>query len=478
MYDFLRGLRILHYLSPVRFDTSGVFQHEFDSNYKAVEKTISFLPKCHHYVVVPTKHRIPDVRDNVTFLKYPYSRDLLANRSYFDGVTFRRLFDFRYMDFDFVFCHQPEMLFNILVSFNDKRYGQNMNRYLFFHWVDCPQSRASSAIPPAYMRQLEAISMSDHAFFHTDIASDWLMRNFKNKQATKLNIDYVRDKSMFFPLSSDELPKSKTIDMNYDKVIVFNHRWVKSTGVNRLLEYMEGMDEYKIWCTDYKAPKEYVASKLDRGEYRYLLENSLCSVSFVDKYATWNLSVQDGLSLNKPVLIYDHPSLRKVVGDNYPFYFKTKDDFQRMIQNMPSDFSHSVPTHDNKFRDNLVQAMMNSWQHTKMNKEGSFCKPWLYFILNGMEYKKDFLFQTHPIMVDAQGGNSWETIRRWCLQFGLKDDPTSRHTRLFIPNEDIKNKVEKYLEGFDGTKYSMEEHEKFHSELNKSNVRSTLSEFM
>ena len=48
------------------------------------------------------------------------------------------------MDFDFVFCHQPEKLYNVLVSFNDKRYGQNMGRFIFFHWVDCPQSRSSS----------------------------------------------------------------------------------------------------------------------------------------------------------------------------------------------------------------------------------------------------------------------------------------------------------------------------------------------
>jgi hypothetical protein len=423
MYDFLRGLRILHYLSPVRFDTSGVFQHEFDSNYKAVEKTISFLPKCHHYVVVPTKHRIPDVRDNVTFLKYPYSRDLLANRSYFDGVTFRRLFDFRYMDFDFVFCHQPEMLFNILVSFNDKRYGQNMNRYLFFHWVDCPQSRASSAIPPAYMRQLEAISMSDHAFFHTDIASDWLMRNFKNKQATKLNIDYVRDKSMFFPLSSDELPKSKTIDMNYDKVIVFNHRWVKSTGVNRLLEYMEGMDEYKIWCTDYKAPKEYVASKLDRGEYRYLLENSLCSVSFVDKYATWNLSVQDGLSLNKPVLIYDHPSLRKVVGDNYPFYFKTKEEFQSLLRKIDTvkNFEWKLTDYNLIFENNLVNSMKNIMSKPRKHIPKDALN-WLYCILNGINYKHDIAKQIQP---NIQLNSVWQYIRRYLLEIGIEDNINS-----------------------------------------------------
>tara|TARA_B100000315_G_scaffold143205_1_gene132198 strand:- start:1332 stop:2732 length:1401 start_codon:yes stop_codon:yes gene_type:complete len=446
MYDSLRGLRILHYLSPVRFDTSGVFQHEFDSNYKAVEKTISFLPKCHHYVVVPTKHRIPDVRDNVTFLKYPYSRDLLANRSYFDGVTFRRLFDFRYMDFDFVFCHQPEMLFNILVSFNDKRYGQNMNRYLFFHWVDCPQSRASSAIPPAYMRQLEAISMSDHAFFHTDIASDWLMRNFKNKQATKLNIDYVRDKSMFFPLSSDELPKSKTIDMNYDKVIVFNHRWVKSTGVNRLLEYMEGMDEYKIWCTDYKAPKEYVASKLDRGEYRYLLENSLCSVSFVDKYATWNLSVQDGLSLNKPVLIYDHPSLRKVVGDNYPFYFKTKEEFQSLLRKIDTvkNFEWKLTDYNLIFENNLVNSMKNIMSKPRKHIPKDALN-WLYCILNGINYKHDIAKQIQP---NIQLNSVWQYIRRYLLEIGIEDNINSPYVNYSVP-ENIKDTVESMVKDID-----------------------------
>ena len=47
--------------------------------------------------------------------------------------------------------------------------------------------------------------------------------------------------------------------------------------------------------------------------------------------------------------------------------------------------------------------MENSWNVTKENKEGSFCKPWLYFILNDLEYKKDFLYQTHPIMVECQG---------------------------------------------------------------------------
>ena len=118
----IEGLRILHFQSPVRFDNKGVFQHEFDSNYKVLEKTVKFLPKCHHYIVVPEKHNIPDDRENVTLIPFKYPRDVLSNRSHFDGASFRNLFDFRFMDFDFVFCHQPEKLYNILVSFNDKRY--------------------------------------------------------------------------------------------------------------------------------------------------------------------------------------------------------------------------------------------------------------------------------------------------------------------------------------------------------------------
>ena len=77
------------------------------------------------------KHNIPDDRENVTLVPFKYPRDVYQIVLTLT-VSFRNLFDFRFMDFDFVFCHQPEKLYNILVSFNDKRYGQNMGRFIFF----------------------------------------------------------------------------------------------------------------------------------------------------------------------------------------------------------------------------------------------------------------------------------------------------------------------------------------------------------
>ena len=62
--------------------------------------------------------------------------------------------------------------------------------------------------------------------------------------------------------------------MNRDNVLVFNHRWAKSTGVNRMMEYTEDLPDYKVWCTDYQAPEDYVGSKLNSGQYRYLLEKN------------------------------------------------------------------------------------------------------------------------------------------------------------------------------------------------------------
>ena len=71
----------------------------------------------------------------------------------------------------------------------------------------------------------------------------------------------------------------------------------------------------------------------------------------------WNLSIQDGLSLNKPVLIYDHPTMRKVVGDNYPLFFKTKEDFQSKLKNLSKEFKWELPNYDEQFKENVLNSI-------------------------------------------------------------------------------------------------------------------------
>ena len=327
------------------------------------------------------------------------------------------------------------MLYNIFVAMSDKRYGQVVSRFLFFHWVDCPGSRVSSATPPPFMRQIESIGMSDNAFFHTDISNDWLARNFTKGQPVSIDMNYIKNKTKTMPLASDPLPPAEPIDLPTDKkIVVFNHRWGQTTGVNRLLEYFEGLeDEYMIWSTDWQAPKEYVASKLNRGQYRYLLENSHCSVSFVDGYMTWNLSVQDGIQVDKPVLVYDNPQMSKVVGENYPYTFKTKEEFQNMIRKIPEKSSWNLDNFELTFRENLRNTMQEiiSRARPKLPQDAM---NWLYCILNGVTQKSHITEQVQPHLA---ANSTWQYIRRWLLSKGVRDNPKTPYTNYDLSKSNI-----------------------------------------
>ena len=103
---------------------------------------------------------------------------------------------------------------------------------------------------------------------------------------------------------------------------------------------------------------------------------------FVDTYATWNLSIQDGLSVNKPVLVYDQPAMRKVVGNDYPLFFKTKDEFQTQVRKLSSmdNFIWKVDNHDEKFSNDLISSMekIMSKERKHIPKDAN---NWLYCIL-------------------------------------------------------------------------------------------------
>ena len=445
--DKIYGRRVLHVLSPVKFKGS-VYQHTSDSNYKVVEKTIEFLPTCHHYVVVPENNTIKDTRLNVTLLKYPYPTNAVSNRATFDYKSFRKLLSMKDMDIDFVFVHQPELLYNVMMALTDERYGEIVNKFLFFHWLDCPQSRGSAAIPHSYMNQLGSINQCNKVFFHTKKSSDYFEKNYNKESSTKLNLDFVKSKSSYFPLAADPFPIPNPFNMPDKKVLVFNHRWNNSTGRKRMVEYTEGLgDDYLVWCTDPKSPKEYFAKDLPFDEYGYLLKNSLCSICFVDSYATWNLSIQDGLKFNRPVLCYKHPIMTEILGEDYPFFFKTKEEFLDLLDKVGEyenkDFNWNLPDFDAIFKNNLITSMEECIVGD-LNAPKDATR-WMYCILNGYKYKEEISKQVQPNM----GLNSvWQYIRRWLLVNGVVDDPTCEITKYSIPAEMV-DELKKLTDGLD-----------------------------
>jgi len=453
----LYGRRVLHVISPVRWSAKK-FQHQSDSNYQAVERTIRWLPMCHHYLLVPKNNTIRNDRENVTLVPFPYPGSVLYNRAFFDSKAFLEWFDPQKMDIDFVFCHQPELLYNIEGTLHVARIAPTLKKFAFFHWVDCPQSIPIGDYPEGFWRLIEAVSLSDKSFFHGQQAIEYLRSNFKKPKAVLgLNDEELNKKIAWMPTSIAPLPdKSEAFPLPKDKkILVFNHRWNNTAGIERLISYTEKLDrdKYLVWITDKDAahpkagspaPSWMKVQNLPNGrQYRYLLENAYATLTFVDDYATWNLAVMDGVSVGTPGLVYAHPVMPEILGDSYNLYFKTKQEFAELVSaTLVKGGPFKLPDHDAVFKENVLNAMMENIH--VMKEEPKATREWLYHILklDGQGYKRHLLANTHPNLFAS---NSWERVRCWCMEHGVLDDPNSKYTRLWVPDS-AKERVEKLIE--------------------------------
>ena len=443
----LYGRRILHVMSPVRW-RSTKFMHQADSNYKVMVKTIKWLPMCHHFVLVPKNNRIPTLGENVTIIPFPYAGSVLFNRGYFDSKTLLKSFDFQKQDIDFIFNHQPELTYNVYNALLTDRIGMSVDSFNFFHWVDCEKSRPVGGYPVGFFRQLEAIDLSYKSYFHCPASMDYLKSNWDKIPHTAKGVDeeVMKQKISYFPLGVGELPEPEPFPLPKKKILVFNHRWNATTGVKKLISFTEGLDrdEWLVWITDSDAKKPKAGKpapdwmKIQNlpsgGQYRYLLDNCYATICFVNDYMTWNLSVQDAIKIGKPSLIFKHPTMKYVLDGDYPYYFKDKKDFIKLLDNVPKEIKWDLPEHDLTFRNNLLLDLENACNGAKKltKRIPSAGIEWLYHILQDNGYKKNLLYNSHPNLYLS---NTWEKIRLWCLSKGVKDDPTSKYTRLFIPDE-------------------------------------------
>ena len=525
----LYGKRILHVCSPVRWKGK-TFEFHKDSNWKVLWDTVLMLPMCHHYILIPENNSMDDGHeaykmDNVTLIPFTYPQSVLSNRSEFDAQRLKRIFSGREkvfyrpseyiyletssVDIDFVFCHQPEILSNVLWALLTLRYGMNnTDGIVFFHWVDCPASAPAGLFPPTFFRHMEAVNLSTRAFVHGPASLEYWKDNWKNGRTHVVDMnDSIKNKLSYMPLAANQLPtKNHGLWSRSGKPIAFNHRWHSTTGRDILPDYMEGLPpEYVVYCTDHtiKKPQSGQSPVGDRFKYAYdeyfgrpqeksyelysdYLKNCYASIGIIKGYGTWNLSVQDPIQVGTPTLVYDTPMMRDVLGSEYPFYFKSKEEFQKKIQNLPEKFEYELKDFKSEFQTNLMSAMLESRNHTKFHdQEGMFGGPWLYFMSQGLTYKKDFLYQTHPSLVDGQGSNSWETIRRWVKQWGVKDDPNSPFTKLSIPDDAVEahRRLNDYINNdthevpVSQFKDGVKEHSEFHRQIRKDKRVSDLSSF-
>jgi len=453
----LYGRRILHVMSPVRW-RSTKFMHQMDSNYKVMVKTIKWLPMCHHYVLVPPNNTIPHLGDNVTKIPFPYAGSVLFNRGFFESKALLKKMDFQKLDIDFIFNHQPELLYNVYNAILTDRYGMTVDSYNFFHWVDCEKSRPTGGYPVGFFRQMEAIDLSTKSYFHCPVSLDYMKSNWDKIPHTSQGVDenVMKEKINYFPLGVGDLPDPEPFPLPDKKILVFNHRWNQSCGIKKLIQFTEGLDrdEWLVWVTDddAKHPKAgkpapdwmKVQNLPSGGQYRYLIDNCYATICLVHDYMTWNLSAQDAIKAERPSLVYEHPTHDYVLGEDYPFFFNDKKSFLELLDNTPRHYGWDLPKHDETFKENLIGDLIEACNSKKKRtvRTPSAGMEWLNLILQGNGFKKNLLHNSHPNLYLS---NTWEKIRLWCMSKGVKDDPNYQFTKLFIP-DDKRDEVQKLVD--------------------------------
>ena len=307
-FSQLMDYAFLHILSPVKWN-GDIFNANADANWKVAEKTIRFLPNCHHYILVPHNHTIRIQQENVSYIKYDYPKSVQLNRGMFDYRQIK--FDFTKLDVDFVFNHQPELTYNIHQWFSTNRYYEDVIYFGFYHWIDCKQSRGSvSGCPSFYMRQLESMHILDANFVHSNISLDYLKGNFK-----EFDCSHLISKVYEMPLSGRIDVEPTPFDLPNKKILLFNHRWAESSGIKRMMEYVDKLDDsYVVWITDENCDvknDKFIIKNLPYSDYAYLVENCYASICFIDGYTTWNLAIQDALIKKKPSLFLNIKQLER-----------------------------------------------------------------------------------------------------------------------------------------------------------------------
>lgn len=432
----MENLRILHFLSPVKW-VGNKFLSDSDANFKVMKKTVEFLPNCHHYILMPKNATERLNQKNVTNIHYEYPHSVFLNRYHFDhkkvvGFNFDRL------DVDFIFNHQPEQTLSLQVWFGSNRYYRDIHTFNFFHWIDCEASGGGfrDVQPINFLRQYEATVVGDVNFFHTKFSVDYLLSNFK-----KLNYTPEIKNIKFMPLSGDATGDKTAFKLPLNKkVVVFNHRWSKSSNTEQFLEYaryvLKHSDEYVFWITDEKdcdiKEEGFIVKALCYSDFNYLMSNCYCNVTFIKGYTTWNLSAQDCLIRNKPSLILEHDVTKEVCGPNAS-YFNSKDEFFNLLNELPESIDNDYyKKHDINFKNNLISSLQNLWKDTA--KEPKKAKDVIKNIDKGVRTKFDILSDVHDSII-SNGSN--HGIRRYILHNGYKDDINSVEPRYFKNNETI-----------------------------------------
>ena len=289
---------------------------EKDSFIDVIYSHIKSLEGADWILPIPKGKRIPKLNlPNVKLVECDISGNMIWMRSNLPLDIIKLLKDEKY---DVVYSHLPDWAIG--------RYT-NVDIIGYSHWWEMPECNGESWLNRSLHFPHEVINVLDYkvCFLNTHQQKEMVMENARKF----FNDDIVQKLDeilMVMHLGVKEERIAPQPSMDYDKVIVFNHRTEKYKGWDKFYEwirkYREHRTDFKVWAPllDKPTSESWIESyQLPKEQYYEMLSRCCVCVQPKQLHAGWSVSATDCMMVGTPVLFGNQPCFFEIDSDAYTF---------------------------------------------------------------------------------------------------------------------------------------------------------------
>ncbi len=246
---------------------------------------------------------------NIKFLEitFPHAP---GHRYHFDMFEMAKQINFKDYSIDVVLTNLPELATNIKTFFNDHT---NLSPKIlgFSHWDDNPLKLGHSGLD---LDKLSGIMEMDGHFFNTEREKRNAL-DAARKIFTRATVKKLSDKMRVLRVPLRYSDQVKTMENDYLRMIVFNHRPSMEKTFPDFLKAMEKLwkkrQDFRVWIPYYPKNKkryDWLFTEVPIGsidEYYYGLKKSFVGVTMAQKFGNWQSSTVDGLLNGVPYIMFE-----------------------------------------------------------------------------------------------------------------------------------------------------------------------------
>ena len=274
--------------------------------------------------------------DNVTQWYVDFETYPPTMRSNFRVDLMKKMFDYK-IDFDLVMSHLPEHTHQLVNTlYNVTHHTPAIFGYS--HWFDVRQVVAWPK--DSFLQNMTGLLEYDRCYLNTQYQKDLVINQAKETFNDNI-IKKLNDILQVQHLGVDEKDIVDDINMNTDKLIVFNHRPDTYKHFKQFISLMDKLWEqrkdFKVWIPLLEKPnRDYVMT--DKGDKKYYYNKlKKCRVGFSpkQKYGGWSVATTDGMMNGTPYIMYNDTYYKELYSEG--MFFNDDNDALHLLNKLLDD---------------------------------------------------------------------------------------------------------------------------------------------